>query len=99
MESWAPAIGMIGLALIIGATLVLSGPVGKALAEWIRGWSKNDALWLAERSRQRGGAGEERLQGELDEVKHRLAEVEERLDFTERMLAKQQPGERLAPPR
>jgi len=38
---------MIGLALVIGATVILSGPVGKALAEWIRGWSQHDEQWLA----------------------------------------------------
>jgi len=46
MGEWAPAVGVIGLALVIGATLVLAGPVGKALAEWIRGWSKTDAQWM-----------------------------------------------------
>jgi len=40
MGEFAPAVGVVGLALVIGATLVLSGPVGKALAEWIRGWSR-----------------------------------------------------------
>src|SRR2546426_7316110 len=42
MGEWAPAVGVIGLALVIGATLVLTGPVGRAVAEWIRGWSKTD---------------------------------------------------------
>jgi len=27
MGEWAPAVGVIGLALVIGATLVLAGPV------------------------------------------------------------------------
>ena len=36
---------------------------------------------------------------EVEEMQRRLGEVEERLDFAERLLAKQREGERLAPPR
>ncbi len=68
MGEWAPAVGVIGLALVIGATLVVTGPVGKALL------------------------------AELDELKRRVAEAEERLDFTERLLAKERDGQRLARP-
>ena len=35
---------------------------------------------------------------ELDEVKQRLGELEERVDFAERLLAKQREAERLGPP-
>ena len=34
---------------------------------------------------------------ELDEVKQRLGELEERVDFTERLLARQREAERLRP--
>jgi hypothetical protein len=34
----------------------------------------------------------------LEDVERRLAEVEERLDFTERLLARQREAERLTPP-
>jgi len=37
--------------------------------------------------------------GDLEDVQRRLADVEERLDFAERMLAKQRDGERIAPPK
>ena len=37
-----------------------------------------------------------RLAG-LDELKRRVAELEERVDFTERLLARQREGERLQP--
>src|SRR2546428_1161629 len=103
MGEWAPAVGVIGLALVIGATLVLAGPVGKALAEWIRGWSKTDEQWMAMKAAKHGvvlGGDTERLLAELDELKRRVAEAEERLDFTERLLAKERDGQRLArPPR
>src|SRR5213596_2271580 len=102
MGEWAPAVGVIGLALVIGATLVLAGPVGKALAEWIRGWSKTDEQWLAVKAAKHGvelGGDTERLLGEIDELKRRLADAEERLDFTERLLARARYPDRLAPPR
>ena len=40
-----------------------------------------------------------RLTQALDDVQHRLGELEERLDFAERVLAKERVGERLGPPR
>src|SRR2546428_8902066 len=92
MGEWVPAVGIIGLALVIGATLVLTGPVGKALAEWIRGWSKTDEQWMAMRAAKHGvvlGGDAERVLAELDELKRRLAEAEERLHFTEPLLAKE----------
>jgi hypothetical protein len=101
MHDWIPALGMIGLAAVIGTTIVLGGPVGKALAEWIRGWSKHDAGWLALEAAKHGvrDPGDvERLHGEVAALAQRLAEVEERLDFTERLLARERQGARLAPP-
>jgi len=37
--------------------------------------------------------------GELEDVQRRLGDLEERVDFAERLLAKQRDGERLAPPK
>jgi len=102
MEQWVPAVGVVSLALVIGATLVLSGPVGKALAEWIRGWSRTDEQWMAMKAARHGvvlGGDSERLLAEVEELKRRLGEVEERLDFTERLLAKDRDPQRLAGPR
>jgi hypothetical protein len=104
MEAWAKVVGILGLALIVGTTLVLTGPVGKALAEWIRGWSKHDAQWLRASANRQGGRGgdgadAERLAGALEALERRLGEVEERLDFAERLLARERPADRLAPPR
>jgi hypothetical protein len=101
MGEWAPAVGVIGLALVIGATLVLTGPVGKALAEWIRGWSKTDEQWIAFKAANQGvvvGGEVDQLLVEVEELKRRLAEAEERLDFTERLLAKERAPDRLARP-
>jgi hypothetical protein len=101
MGMWVPAVAMIGLALVIGTTAVLTGPVGKALAEWIRGWSKTDEQWLAVQAAKHGAVlgGSESLLAEVEDLRRRLSEVEERLDFTERLLAKSREGERLPQPR
>ena len=101
MGAFAPAVGVIGLALVMGATLVLRGPVGNALAQWISGWSKTDEQWLAMKAAKHGGVpgpGDNVL-AEVDELRRRLSEVEERLDFTERLLARERDPDRLAPPR
>jgi hypothetical protein len=101
MREWAPAVGVIGLALVIGATLVLTGPVGKALADWIRGWSKTDEQWMAFKAAKQGvlvGGEVDQLLVDVEELKRRLAEAEERLDFTERLLAKERAPDRLARP-
>src|SRR2546426_8018140 len=100
MGEWAPAVGVIGLALVIGATLVLTGPVGRAVAEWIRGWSKTDEQWMAMKAAKHGvvlGGDTERLLAELDELKRRVAEAEEPLDFTPAPLP-QEPGGPPPPP-
>jgi ubiquinone biosynthesis protein UbiJ len=41
----------------------------------------------------------EELAEELEQVRVHVGELAERVDFTERLLAKQRDGERLAPPR
>lgn len=114
MYEWVPAVTMLGLAIVIGTAFVLRGPVGKALADWIRTWSKTDQQWLALKAakhdqswlaayapKQDGVSASELAQvlSDLDQVRQRLAEVEERLDFTERLLAKDRDASRLAPPR
>jgi hypothetical protein len=99
MGDWVPSVTMIGLALIIGTAIVLRGPMGKALAEWIRGWSHTDQQWLALQAAKHGVNPSPEVAGEVEELKRRLAEVEERLDFTERLLAKDRSPDRLAPPR
>jgi len=100
-QQWIPAVAMIAIVLVIGTTLVLRGPMGKALGEWIRGWSKTDQQWLAVQAAKQGAVlgSPESVLTEVDELKRRLAEVEERLDFTERLLARERDPERLAPPR
>jgi hypothetical protein len=89
-----PGDALVAISLIIGGVVVvlaLRGPLGTAIGDRIAG-----------RGRGRGDAGAaddqiERLQGELDDMKHRLTEAEERLDFTERMLARQRQQSAVGP--
>ena len=77
-----PAILMLG----IGGTIVLRGPLGRALARRIEGHAA-EPLDM------------EPVLHELDEMRARMAELEERQDFTERLLAREreQVPERLPP--
>ncbi|MGH7586608.1 MAG: hypothetical protein ACREMH_10200 [Gemmatimonadales bacterium] len=77
-----PAILMLG----IGGTIVLRGPLGRALARRIEGQA-SEVVDL------------EPVMHELDELRARMAELEERQDFTERLLAREreQVQERLPP--
>jgi len=101
-SDWAPAITFSIIAISVSAVFVLRGPVGKALAQWIGGWSHNEEKWIEAKLREAGvgSSGEmEQLRSEVDELRGQLAEVQERLDFTERMLAKTREAERLPPAR
>jgi hypothetical protein len=65
--------------------LMLRGPVGKAIASLLEGDSRND-----EELMMRVEDLEARL-GELSLEQQRLGELEERLDFAERLLADREP--------
>ena len=68
------------VALALGLAKILTGPIGAALAGRIRGAS---------------AAGDAALAGEVEELRGRLAEVEERLDFAERLLAQAREADQL----
>lgn len=80
-EALAPAIVISIMALTAGATIVLRGPLGKALADRLAGRTSRDD-------------GEvERLRADMDDLRGQLAEMQERLDFAERLLLQQrEPG-------
>ena len=69
------------IAIVLAVVLVklIKGPLGQAIADRLRGTAPPDPGLL----------------DELEAVKTRLAEVEERLDFAERMLAQGNQAERL----
>lgn len=80
---WAIGIGIIILAVSLGRTL---RAVGRAFGD------------RTPRAQPPAHAPDPELRADVDEMRQRLAELEERVDFTERLLAKRREGERLAPP-
>jgi hypothetical protein len=75
--------------------LLAISPIGKAIAERIRGGAPNAP-----------GAVHEALEGlredmltELQQIRHEVSELGERMDFAERMLAQHREAERLPPAR
>ncbi len=66
-----------------------------------RNASRRDLAQALEEVQRRLSEVEEaqRRLGEGEDVQARLSEVEERLDFTERLLAKQREAERIVPPK
>ena len=46
VNEWAPAVTFSVFAVTAGAAIVLRGPMGKALADWIRGWSHTEQKWI-----------------------------------------------------
>jgi hypothetical protein len=93
---WGPAITFSIVTLTIGTVLVLRGPVGKALGQWIAGWSHTEAQWI-EGKYGVPNAEVAELRADVEELRHQLTEVQERLDFAERLLARQRDAERLRP--
>jgi hypothetical protein len=85
----AEAFAMMVLFISGGGVLVLRGPLGKALAERISGRAAREDAGPTQEIQQ--------LQSELEDVKQRLGEAEERLDFTERLLAQQRQQSSLHP--
>jgi hypothetical protein len=72
-----PGFPMSILFLSLAAIFVLRGPFGRALADRLAGRARPDDHEVQE------------LRGEVEELRHELTEVQERLDFAERMLARQ----------
>lgn len=76
-----PGLVIIVVALVFGLLKVVRGPVAEALADRLRGGvpARHDA----------------ELTAEVDAMQTRLAEVEERLDFAERLLAQAREADQL----
>lgn len=94
---WVRAVILGVVALSAVTAIVLRGPIGKALAQWISGWNHNEAKWMELKAAKDGmPLGEvEQLRAEVDDLRRQLAEVHERLDFAERILAKGRGADRI----
>jgi hypothetical protein len=60
--------------------------------------SRAYSAMLKARAQPAAGAGQEEVLAAVDELRREVAELAERVDFTERLLAKQRIGEQLGPP-
>lgn len=86
----APVLVTTVLTIAVTIVLILRGPVGRALSRRIEGVKPGDD--------SRGDAAVAELEGrvaELEQKVDRMHELEERLDFTERLLAQQREQPRL----
>ena len=83
--------GELALFLAIGAAAVglFFGPIGSAVAQRLSGRQETTASHAE--LEDLGG----RVTTEMDDLRHRLAEVEERLDFAERLLTQDAPVNQL----
>lgn len=80
-------IGLIGIAIVAGAALVLF-PIARAIARRLEGRGvSQELLQQVEELRDRVR--------DLEASQHRVAELEERLDFTERLLSQRRDVEQL----
>jgi len=70
--------------ICIGLIKIFRGPVGEAVADRLRGESGGG-----------GGRTDPAMVAEMDSLKQRLADVEERLDFAERLLSQGAHGDQL----
>ena len=71
---------IVAVALTVGLVKIFQGPIGAAIAERIRGATPADDPALA---------------ADVEHLRGRLAEVEERLDFAERLLAQAREADQL----
>ncbi len=99
IPEWAIGVGFIILAVSVGRALSGRAALGDSLRG--RKTSRHDLAQGLEDVQRRLGELEEARgkDGNVAELEARLGEVEERLDFAERVLAKQRDADRIAPPK
>ena len=90
--------GVLAITFIFGGValfLLAISPVGKAVAERIR---RSGGAALPEEVRAELDALRSEVVGEVQQLRTEVSDLSERMDFAERLLAKQRDAERLAPP-
>jgi hypothetical protein len=81
---FSPFIVPVALFFTIGAVIILRGPIGKALADRLAG-----------RAPQVLPPHDGALEGDVEDLRYRVTDLEERLDFAERMLAQHREPEKM----
>jgi ubiquinone biosynthesis protein UbiJ len=98
IPQWALGVGFIVLAVSIGRVIAAMMGAGGRI-----GRSANRRELARTALEVQGKLGEledvQRRLDEVDDLQRRVNELEERVDFTERLLARQREGERIAPPK
>ena len=89
MDPQSAIVGVAFFMMLLGAFVSL-GPIGRALGDRLRGHPKGDTLDTGE---------VEALRDELAALRHQLAELAERQDFAERLLAQARERGSLQAPR
>jgi hypothetical protein len=79
MGELGPFLVPISLFVSLAMVAIFRGPMGKALGE----------RWSGRQLDAETSSETEALHADVEELRFRLSEVEERLDFTERLLAQQ----------
>jgi hypothetical protein len=104
IPEWALGVGFI--LVVVSIAKALGGPSRPGDRLRGRKASLRDLTHAVEELRGKldagGGGGGGDMQArldELDEVQRRLTDLEERMDFAERVLAKQRDADRIAPPK
>jgi hypothetical protein len=90
MNDIAPVIVSLGFFAVLLGGFVIFGPIGRAFAERLRVRSREGALDTGEL---------DALREELSSVRRQVAELAERQDFTERLLAQVRERGLLAAPK
>lgn len=92
-----PELPMSILFLSVAAVFILRGPIGKALGQWIASWGSPEhkameAKWVELEAAKKGiPLGEVAdLRDDVEDLQRQLADVQERLDFAERVLARRE---------
>ena len=98
IPQWALGVGFIVLAVSMGRVIAAMMGVGGRIG---RGLNRRELARTALDVQGKLGELEDvqRRLDDVDDLQRRVSELEERVDFTERLLAKQRDGERLPPPK
>jgi hypothetical protein len=86
MGELGPFLVPISMFLTIGAVVIFRGPLGKAIGERIAG-----------RPHEIDRGETEALRAEVEDMRYRMIDLEERVDFAERILAKHRDADKLPP--
>ncbi len=101
IPEWALGVGFI--LVVVSIAKALGGQFGPSDRLRGRKASLRDLTHAVEELRGKldgvGGGDMQARLDQLDEVQRRLTDLEERMDFAERMLAKQRDADRIAPPK